>query len=327
MSCSADSPSAHAHAQRRPGRRASARAAWRAPSDKVGDMTREPEPATTDPDHEQRRTSFAGVARAYAAVRPQWPATTVAWLTGTEVTGTEVTGVGPTEPDLAPQRARSTLDVLDLGAGTGKLTAALLAAGHRVLAVDPSAQMLAELAAVAPGAQVRVGEAEQIPADDACVDVVTVAQAWHWFDAERAAAQCRRVLRAAGLLAVAWHARDERVDWVRELSVLAGHPDHVAYRQQESGDGGHGAEPEAGIEQLRLGAAFGPVEVREFGYQQTLTRQQLVTLASTWSYVAVSARRAQILDAVDALARKVAGPDGTLVVPHRTWCYRARARH
>jgi SAM-dependent methyltransferase len=293
-------------------------------------MTREPEPAATDPGYEQRRTSFAGVARAYAAVRPQWPAATVAWLTGTESTGPDPTGPDPTGPDPTgpdptPERARA-LDVLDLGAGTGKLTTALLAAGHRVLAVDPSAQMLAELAAVAPQALVCVGAAEQIPADDACVDVVTVAQAWHWFDAERAAAQCRRVLRPGGLLAVAWHARDDRVDWVRELSVLAGHPDHAAARQRESGDGGHGPDPEAGIEQLRLGSTFGPVEVREFGYQQTLTRQQLVTLASTWSYVAVSARRAQILDAVDELAGRVAGPDGTLVVPHRTWCYRARAR-
>ena len=295
-------------------------------------MTREPEPAAADPGHEQRRTSFSQVAQAYAAVRPDWPAPTIAWLTGTELTGTELTGTELTGTEFTESEptgtepTRSVLDVLDLGAGTGKLTAALLTAGHRVLAVDPSAQMLAERAAAAPGAQVRVGAAEQIPADDACVDVVTVAQAWHWFDGERAAAQCRRVLRRGGLLAVAWHARDERVDWVRELSVLAGHPDHAAAQQRGTGDGGQNAEPGAGIEQLRLGSAFGPVEVREFGYEQRLTPQQLVTLASTWSYVAVSARRAEILDAVGALAHSVAGRDGRIVVPHRTRCYRARAR-
>jgi ubiquinone/menaquinone biosynthesis C-methylase UbiE len=134
---------------------------------------------THDDDHELRRTSFGAAADVYAAVRPDWPAETVSWLTGG-----------------APE-----LDVLDLGAGTGKLTAALLDAGHRVVAVDPSEQMLAHLRTVAPAADVRDGSAEAIPVADASVDVVTVAQAWHWFDADRAAAQCRRVLRPGGLLA------------------------------------------------------------------------------------------------------------------------------
>jgi SAM-dependent methyltransferase len=117
---------------------------------------------------------------------------------------------------------------LHLGAGTGKLTTALLDAGHRVVAVDPSGEMLALLRVVTPAADVRIGSAERIPLEDASVDVVTVAQAWHWFDPDRAAAQCRRALRPGGLLALAWHTRDERVAWVAELSRLAGATSHPA---------------------------------------------------------------------------------------------------
>jgi SAM-dependent methyltransferase len=244
---------------------------------------------TSDDDHELRRTSFGAAADVYAAVRPGWSAGTVSWLTG---------GV--------PER-----HVLDLGAGTGKLTAALLDAGHRVIAVDPSEQMLAQLRAVAPAAEVRVGSAEQIPVADASVDVVTVAQAWHWFDADRAAAQCRRVLRPDGLLALAWHSRDERFAWVAELSRLAGAPSHLAAREDDQ------------LDPMDSPPGFGPCEVRVFAHRQRLAPAEVVALASTWSYVAVSVRRDAILEDVLALAERVAGPDGTLILPHRTWCYRA----
>lgn len=246
---------------------------------------------TPDDDHELRRTSFGVVADIYAAVRPDWPAETVSWLTGG-----------------APG-----LDVLDVGAGTGKLTTALLDAGHRVIAVDPSEQMLTHLRAVAPAADVRVGSAEQIPVADASVDVVTVAQAWHWFDADLAAAQCRRVLRPDGLLALAWHTRDERVAWVAELSRLAGATPHPATTRDDDQ-----------LDPMDSPPGFGPCEVQVFVHRQRLTPAELVALASTWSYVAVSARRDAILDDVLALAQRVAGTHGTLVLPLRTWCYRAR---
>jgi SAM-dependent methyltransferase len=242
-------------------------------------------------DREQLRASFGASADVYARVRPDWPAETVSWLTG-----------GARE-----------LDVLDLGAGTGKLTVALLEAGHRVVAVDPSEQMLTHLRMAAPAADALVGAAEHIPVVDGCVDVVTVAQAWHWFDRERAAAQCRRVLRADGLLALAWHTEDERVAWVAELSRLAGAISHPAAAQDDDQ-----------LDLMDSPPGFGPGEMRVFPYRQRLTCAELVALASTWSYVAVSARRDAILADVLALAERVAGADGTLVLPQRTWCYRAR---
>jgi ubiquinone/menaquinone biosynthesis C-methylase UbiE len=112
--------------------------------------------------------------------------------------------------------------VLDLGAGTGKLTVTLVAAGHDVLAVDLDQAMLDQLHRDVPGARVALGSAEAIPESDGARDAVTVAQAWHWFDPASAAAECARVLRPGGVLGVAWHLRDERVPWVAELSQAVG---------------------------------------------------------------------------------------------------------
>jgi SAM-dependent methyltransferase len=244
---------------------------------------------------ERRRLSFGAAAAVYAQVRPQWPGPTAAWLTGTH-------------PDDEPPTA--TLDVLDLGAGTGKLTATLVAAGHRVVAVDPSPGMLAELVRRTRPVAVCVGAAERLPLADGSVDAVTVAQAWHWFRADEAAAECARVLRAGGVLSAAWHARDERIEWVAELSRLVEREQDPTAADRDS--------------PLDLPAGFGPVEFREFGHRQVLTPSELVRLASSWSYVAVSPGRDGILRDVEALGRSVAEADGTLVLPQVTRCFRAR---
>lgn len=104
--------------------------------------------------------------------------------------------------------------MLDLGAGTGKLTEALLARpGARVTAVDPDPGMLAELRSRYSAAAAE-GSAETIPMPDASVDAVLVGQAWHWFDPERALAEIARVLRPGGVLAALWNRDDRRVEWV-----------------------------------------------------------------------------------------------------------------
>jgi SAM-dependent methyltransferase len=112
------------------------------------------------------------------------------------------------------------VDVLDLAAGTGKLTVDLVATGAAVIAVEPVPEMRARLIELLPEVDVRDGTAEAIPLDDAGVDVVTVAQAFHWFDGPAALAECRRVLRPGGLLAMLWNVRDETVGWVRELGEI-----------------------------------------------------------------------------------------------------------
>ena len=185
-------------------------------------------------DRARRASSFAGVADAYERSRPGYPVDAVRWLVGGE-------------PG----------DVLDLGAGTGKLTRSLVALGHRVTAVEPLPEMLEQLRAALPGIEVALGSAEVIPLPDASVDVVTCAQAFHWFDHDRALVEIARVLRPGGRLALVWNTRDEREPWVDELS------DAMVGRTGVD----HGvAAP------IASSGLFGPVEEAEFDHVQELDR-------------------------------------------------------
>jgi SAM-dependent methyltransferase len=147
---------------------------------------------------QERARSFGAAAAQYALLRPTYPPDAVAFV---------VPGDGPRR-------------VLDLGAGTGLLTDVLLAAGHDVVAVDPSREMLEQLAARHPGTATAVGHAEAVPLPDDAVDVVTAGQAAHWFDPAPTAAEMRRVLRPGGTVGLLWNQRDERVSWVAELCAL-----------------------------------------------------------------------------------------------------------
>ena len=129
------------------------------------------------------------MAELYEAARPEYPQEAIDRL------------VAATR--LGPGRV-----AVDLAAGTGKLTRRLLPSGARVVAVEPLAQMRAVLARTAPGAEVVSGTAEQLPLETGSVDAVTVGQAFHWFDAERALAEIARVLRPGGALALIWNIRD-----------------------------------------------------------------------------------------------------------------------
>jgi len=103
--------------------------------------------------------------------------------------------------------------VLDLAAGTGKFTELLVARADRVVAVDPSEPMLSELRRKLPGLTALIGTAEAIPLPDAGCDLVTVAQAYHWFDPEPASHEIRRVLTPTGRLALIWNGPDPRCAW------------------------------------------------------------------------------------------------------------------
>ncbi len=105
--------------------------------------------------------------------------------------------------------------VCDLAAGTGKLTRLLADAGAHVIAVEPVPGMREELKAAVPGADVRDGVAEDIPLEDGSVDLVTVAQAFHWFRFDEAVAEIRRVLVPGGSVAILFNERDERTPWVK----------------------------------------------------------------------------------------------------------------
>jgi ubiquinone/menaquinone biosynthesis C-methylase UbiE len=133
------------------------------------------------------------------------------------------------ELDLGPGSV-----VVDLAAGTGKLTRSLTGLGARLIAVEPVAGMREQLARTTPGAQVLDGTAEQIPLPDAAVDAVLVAQAFHWFQAAAAAAEIHRVLRPGRGLAVIWNSWDESVPWVGEMQDLVHQHAGDAPRQAHS---------------------------------------------------------------------------------------------
>jgi ubiquinone/menaquinone biosynthesis C-methylase UbiE len=154
-----------------------------------------------DPLHRRRAGSFGASAAAYAAHRPDYPAEGLRW------------GL-----DAA---AREVREVLDLAAGTGKLTAGLVELGVEVTAIEPDAQMLAQLSAHLPAVRALPGTAERIPLPAGSVDAVVVGQALHWFDRAAALTEIARVLRPGGALAALWNAEDDSIDWMPGLGEVA----------------------------------------------------------------------------------------------------------
>ena len=245
------------------------------------------------PDRDERRgraTSFANVADAYERSRPGYPDDAVRWLVGTEP-----------------------LDVVDLGAGTGKLTRSLVALGHRVTAVEPLPEMLAHLEAAVPGVHVIEGGAEAIPLPDESADVVTAAQAFHWFDRGPALREIARVLRPGGRIALVWNTRDEREPWVAQLSKEALASEGVVERDAAA------PVSESGL--------FGEMEPEEFPFSQRLDREGLVGLVLSRSYCAVLGpeERAPVLDRVEQIFEEHE-VDGMIELPYVTQCFRAPRR-
>jgi SAM-dependent methyltransferase len=229
------------------------------------------------------------VADAYDRARPSYPREAAAWLVGME-----------------------SAQVLELGAGTGKLTEQLRALGHRVLATDPLEPMLRHLCTRVPGTPAVLAVAEAIPLRARSVDVVVGAQAFHWFDHGRALPEIARVLRPGGHLALTWNLRDERVPWVKRLGALIG-------TQEQENDPTHA---------LLSSHLFGFVESATYRHWQPLDRGRLRDLVLSRSNIAVQSEpeRDRVLRKVDALYEEYGrGPDGMLL-PYVTHCYRAVVR-
>ena len=150
--------------------------------------------------NEQAEAGFGRGAATYERGRPSYPADAI------DVLVREL-GIGPDR------------DVLDLAAGTGKLTRLLVPTGARLVAVEPVAAMADQLRTAVPGVEVHDGTAEAIPLPDGSVDAVVVGQAFHWFDAPVALAEIARVLRPGGGLGLIWNERDSSVPWVAELTA------------------------------------------------------------------------------------------------------------
>ena len=238
-------------------------------------------PATID-----RARSFGSVAEAYDRGRPAYPADAVAWLAGGEAKV-----------------------VLELGAGTGKLTRQLVDQGHAVFATEPDEAMLAVLRERVPEVSAKVATAEEIPANDRSVDVVVVAQAFHWFDHEAALEEIARVLKPGGHVALAWNSRDERIPWVRRMGDILGREDLDTSSAQ----------------QLVQSALFGFMEEASFKHWQEVNRESILDLARSRSSFATmddaerEERLAELLAFYDDYGR---GMDG-MQIPYVTRCYRA----
>lgn len=226
-------------------------------------------------DLDRRRASFLVASDDYDRTRPGYPVEALRWMVGTE--------------------AR---DVVDLGCGPGKLTAALVELGHVAVGVDPSMAMLDGMRAKSLPAV--CGTAEAIPLRDSCVDVVTAATAFHWFDHERAVPEMRRVLRAKGRIALVTNIRDETVPWIKSLSEIIGSESAMAATL--GGVGGMPAEFKAKLED---GGLFRSMEHEVFDFEQELTEEALIGLVSTRSYMAILPEdgRARLLADVRTLCR------------------------
>jgi SAM-dependent methyltransferase len=238
--------------------------------------------------------SFDAIAATYACTRPGYPETALDWL--------------------LPDGARH---VVDLGAGTGKLTASLLDRGLKVTAVEPSPNMLAELQRELggrPGLRALSGSAEQVPLPDGAADAVLCAQAWHWVDPRRAVPEVARVLAPGGRIGLLWNRRDDGEPWVARLSQIL-HRAGGSVSRARAGDPG-------------LSPPFGTPEPFETPrWREHMTPQKLLELVTTRSYVIVAdpdAREA-LLDRVRALLADhpdLAGREN-FPMPYLTECVRA----
>ncbi|HVF74053.1 MAG TPA: class I SAM-dependent methyltransferase [Acidimicrobiales bacterium] len=237
---------------------------------------------------EPARVGFGAGADAYARGRPSYPAEAVAWIAS-------CCGIGPGRT------------VLDLAAGTGIFTDLLTATGADVVAVEPVASMRAKIG----GARVLDGTAEAIPLDDASVDAVTVAQAFHWFRRDEALAEIARVLRPGGGLALVWNRRDESEPWVDRMSEVIGWRAHQISEYDR-------VDWRAVLDAF---GAFGEVEHRSFAWEHEIDRDGLAERVRSVSYVAAmeeverEALVAQVLELVREFPDRFALPYNTLA-----WC-------
>jgi SAM-dependent methyltransferase len=238
--------------------------------------------------HRAARQGFSRAADAYERGRPGYPDAAVRHVL-----------------DRLPANS----EVLDLAAGTGKLTRQLLAGGLSVVAVEPVAEMRAALPSSTRALE---GTAEAIPLGDRTVDGVVVGQAFHWFDGDAALAEIHRVLRPRGVLALLWNRRVEEDPLNREIDALI---------EPLRGDAPrHRARAwHAAFERTTL---FDPLEEAEFESEQRLDADGLEARIGSISYIAAldPGERAELLSRVRALAG-----DEQVVLPYRTEVHLTRA--
>jgi len=250
-------------------------------------------------DRRERGLTFDRAVDRYERARPTYPVDAVRWM--------------------VPAGARQ---VVDLAAGTGKLTRVLVGEGYQVTAVEPLDGMRAELVRQLPMVLAVAGTAEAIPLPAGSADAVLVGQAWHWFDEAAAAAEIARVLRPGGTLGLVWNDQDDSVPWVAQMRALIGElksPDVFEQRP----DGLDDWMP-------LLGPWFAEPARAGFGNVQHLDLPTLLDNIASRSYVISlpEAEQSAALAAVADLMRSHPDTAGrtSYDLPYRTRCWRALRR-
>ncbi|WP_328876062.1 class I SAM-dependent methyltransferase [Streptomyces sp. NBC_00287] len=213
-------------------------------------------------------SSFGAAAVAYAAHRPDYAQAAVHWAL-TDAPGPRV---------------------LDLGAGTGKLTATLVALGAEVFSVEPDLAMLTELRRSLPGVRALSGSAEAIPLPDASVDAVLAGNAMHWFDMAVAGPEIARVLAPGGILAGLWNLMDDQVEWVAGLARVSG---SAAIGPRDTPASWRAETADMHLPKTGVAARFGSPEQAEFPHGQRRTADSLVATLATRAGMLVMPEQAQ----------------------------------
>jgi SAM-dependent methyltransferase len=243
---------------------------------------------------EEMSRSFGGVAGVYDAGRPGYPAEAVHWML---------------EPARTPGRRPR---VADVGAGTGKLTRALVEADVDLVAIDPDPAMLTRLREVIGGVPTFVGTGEELPVPDAALDAVVFGQAWHWVDAAAASVEAGRVLRPGGVLGLIWNIRDDAVEWVAEMTAIM-----------------HGSNAEAMLASggPTVAEPFEGLTSRSWSWTRPMTRADLWDMAHSRSYLitAEPAERERVDRELGELFDRIGAVDQAVVeLPYVTTAFTAR---
>ncbi len=250
--------------------------------------------------------AFDAEARSYERGRPGYPDAAVAWM-------------------MAHLPPGATPTVLDLAAGTGKLTRLLAAAGADTVAVEPVAGMVGELVRAVPLALPLSGAAEALPLAAGSVDAVTVAQAFHWFQTDVVFPELHRVLRPGGGIGLIWNDADTSVDWVAKLSALSPRRPTEVLRRARRALGARSkptSRPSsswpARCRKAFAGTTlFGPIEHREFRHQEQMDGEAIVDWVRSFSRFSklTSDEKADVLRQARQLTAHLPKP---ICFPYRT---------
>ena len=236
------------------------------------------------PVHRVARAGFSQEPDRYDRSRPEYPAGVL------ELLGT-LFGL------------RSSTQLVELGAGTGKFTQGLVDAGLRPIAIEPLRAMREELRRRALPIQIVGAVAERLPLRDDSIDAVVAAQSFHWFDIARALPELARVLKLWGGVGLVWNVRDERVPWQRELTRLL----------DEFREGTPTHHTKSWTQAFARSRAFETLSVRSFHHDQPMDDARLVDRVSSVSFIALlpPERRGKLLERVREVAREAPRDPGT----------------